>query len=218
MGPTQHFSDETVLLAEFNHRMCNTLQIIAAMVARCRRDPDGSATPVLLGELDERLRALGALHRLLVIPPPPKALENHCRKLCILLAQAFGRKDVTPWVVMEDLDLSPEQTFRLPLLVVELVTNVLKHSLADQDGGEIWVDLRQRRGDIELTVSDSRITPGPMFAPSRIVEAMAQALNGEAFVKDADGWVAGVLIPSDRKPIQVLQAVAGRISERRAPS
>src|SRR5207302_9550486 len=130
MGPTQRFSDDTVLLAEFNHRLFNTLQIIAAMVARCRRDTDGSAT-VWLGEPEERLRALGALHRLLVTTPPPETFENHCRKLCILLVRAFSREDVTPWVVMEDLDLSSEQTFRLPLLVVELVTNVLKHSLAD---------------------------------------------------------------------------------------
>jgi two-component sensor histidine kinase len=209
MGPTQRFSDETVLLAEFNHRLFNTLQVIAAMVARCRHDTEGSATPVLLGELEGRLRAVGALHRFLATTPPPEGFENHCRKLCILLVQAFGREDVTPWVVMEDLNLSPEQIFRLPLIVVELVTNVLKHSLADQNGGEIWVDLRQRRNVIELTVSDSRIAPGPMFAPSPIVKALAQGLNGEAFVKEAGGWVAGVLIPSDRKPMQVLQAPAG---------
>ena len=203
MGATQRFSDETVLLAEFNHRLFNTLQIITAMVAQCRRDTDGSATPVLLDELEARLRALGALHRLLAARPP-ESLENHCRKLCILLLKAFGREDVMPWVVMEDVDLSPEQTFRLPLLVVELVTNVLKHSLADQNGGVIWVDLRERRDDIELTVSDSRVTPGPMFHPSPIVKALAQGLNGEAFVKDAGGWVAGALIPSYRAPIQVL--------------
>jgi two-component sensor histidine kinase len=206
MGATQRFSDETVLLAEFNHRLFNTLQIIAAMVARCRRDTDGPATPVLLGELEERLRAFGALHRLLATTPLPEALENHCRELCILLVQGFGREDVMPWVVMEDVNLSPEQAFRLPLLVVELVTNVLKHSLADQNGGVIWVDLRQRRDDIELTVSDSRAAPGPTFAPSRIVKALAQGLNGEAFVKQAGGWVAGALIPSDHEPIQVLPA------------
>src|SRR5437879_10750676 len=111
MGPTQRYSDETVLLAEFNHRLFNTLQIIVAMVARCRRDADAAAIPVLLGELEERLRALGALHRLLAATPP-EAFEDHCRKLCILLVRAFGREDVTPWVVMEDVDLSPEQTFR----------------------------------------------------------------------------------------------------------
>jgi two-component sensor histidine kinase len=195
MGPTQRFSDETVLLAEFNHRLFNTLQIIAAVVAQCQRDADGSATPVLLGELEQRLRALGALHRLLA-STPSEVFENHCRKLCILLVRAFGREDVTPWVVMEDVNLSLEQTIRLALLVVELVTNVLKHSLAEQNGGVIWINLRQRREDIELTVGDSRITPGPLFAPSAIVEALAQSLNGEAFVKDSGGWVAGVLFPS----------------------
>jgi two-component sensor histidine kinase len=214
MGPAQRFNDETVLLAELSHRMSNTLQIIAAMVARCRRDTDGSASPLLLRELEERLRALGALHRLLTTAPPPEALENHCRKLCMLLVQAFGREDVALWVVMEDVDLSPEQRFRLPLLVVELVTNVLKHSLADQNGGVIWVNLRQRRDDIELAVSDSRITPGqPMFAPSPIVKAIAQGLNGEAFVKDAGGRIAGVLVPSAARrsaPVEWTEACQSR--------
>ena len=36
-----------------------------------------------------------------------------------------------------------------------------------------------------------------MFHPSPIVKALAQGLNGEAFVKDAGGWVAGARIPSD---------------------
>src|ERR1700755_2733738 len=100
MGSAQRFSDETVLLAEFNHRLCNTLQIIAAVVARCRRGADGCATPLLLGELEERLGALGAMHRLLAAAPAD-AFEAHCRKLCILLLQAFGREDVTLRVSME---------------------------------------------------------------------------------------------------------------------
>jgi two-component sensor histidine kinase len=194
MGPTRRFSDETVLLAEFNHRLCTTLQIIAAMMARCR-EANGCATAVALSEFEERLRTLGALHRLLATAPL-EALESHCRKVCILLVRAFGREDVTPVVAMDDVALTAEQMFRLPLLVAELVTNVLKHSLAEQNGGAIWVDLRRRGDDIELAVSDSRATPGPSFAPSPIVEALAQGLQGEAFVNDADGWVAGALIPS----------------------
>lgn len=94
MAPTQRFSHETALLAELNHRLFNTLQIIPELVARGRRDPDRTTTPDLLGELEERLRALGALHRLLAA---------------------------------KDINLSPEQAVRLPLLVVELVINVLKH-------------------------------------------------------------------------------------------
>jgi two-component sensor histidine kinase len=209
MSPTQ-CSNETVLLAELSHRLCNTLQIIAAIVARCRRDTDGSATPFLLNQLEERLRALGALHRLLTGAPPPEAFESHCRKLCILLVQAFGREDVAPWVVMEGVDLSPDQAFRLPLLVVELVTNVLKHSLTDQNGGVVWVNLRQRGDDIELIVGDSCITSGPMFPPSPIVKAMAEGLKGEAFVKHAGCRVAGVLIPSAARQSAPVQSAGER--------
>ncbi len=129
---------ETALLAEFNHRLFNTFQIIAAAVHQCRRDLTS------LVDLESRLVALGRLHRLLSRAAPRTGFEDHCRSLCGLLVQAFGRDDVTPCVVMEDLLLTPEQAYRLPLLVVELVTNVLKHSLKDQADGTIWIDLRVR--------------------------------------------------------------------------
>ena len=47
---------------------------------------------------------------------------------------------------MDEVGLEPEREGRLLLLVVELVTNALKHSKADRSG-IIWIDLR--RCDLE---------------------------------------------------------------------
>jgi two-component sensor histidine kinase len=211
MSPAQRIYDETVLLDEYHHRLFNMLQIIAMTVSHCRREADDRLAPVLLKQLEDRVYAFGALHRMLSMPAPTAGLDDHFRTLCLLLLRAFGRDDITPWVAMEDLDLSADQAQRLPLLVVELVTNVLKHSLADQQGGVIWVDLHARRGHVELSVSDSRTAPGPIFPPSRIVTALARGLHGEAFVKNAGGWVAGALFPfRSAARDMTLQAVALR--------
>jgi two-component sensor histidine kinase len=189
--------EEMALVAEFNHRIFNTFQVIACAIAQSRKALRDRADMTCLVDLQERLAALGRMHRLLSEPAPDGRLEDHCRLLCILLLQAFGREDVTPWVVMDDLDLSPIQTCGLPLLVVELVTNVLKHSLADQADGVVWVDLHVRGGHIELTVTDNRKAPLPVFGPSRIVSSLARMLHGEAFVCDSNGWIAGARIPHE---------------------
>ena len=187
--------DEMTLLAEFNHRLFNTLQIIASAIAQCRRDLCDRGDMTSLAELEARLKALGRMHQLLSRPAPDFQLENHCRCLCILLVQAFGREDVTPWVVMDDVNFSPMQAFSVPLMVIELVTNVLKHSLADQADSMVWVDLRARGDQIELTVTDNRKVPIPLCAPSSIVSALARKLHGEAFAHHGHGWVAGARIP-----------------------
>ena len=71
----------------------------------------------------------------------------------------FGREDITPYVHMNDAELSAGQAFWMSLIVTELVANALKHSLAREEGGSIWIDLRRlRRQEVELTVSDSSST------------------------------------------------------------
>ena len=188
--------EEMALLAEFHHRLFNTLQIIASAVAQCRKDLRDRADLTSLVDLEERLAALGRMHRLLSRPAPQVGLEDHCRSLCILLARAFGREDVTLRVAMDDLNLSSIQAYSVPLLVVELVTNVLKHSLADQAHGIVWVDLHVRAGHIEVTVTDNCKAPLAVFEPSWIVSTLAENLHGEAFVCDSNGWIAGARIPS----------------------
>jgi two-component sensor histidine kinase len=205
--------DDTVILAEWNHRLFNTFQVLVNAIERYQRQGCGEATKVMLLDLETRLHAFAQLYYLLAAPRLDGDFEDRCRTLCGLLVRAFGREDVRPCVVMEKLTLTDGQAFRLALLVVELVTNVLKHSLADGPG-VVWVDLRARGGQIELSVSDSRKEPVALFAPSRIVQALAQALDGEAFVIDNAGCVAGVRMPAaptmEILPLRGRQRCGGR--------
>ena len=190
------------LLRELNHRHFNSLQLIAMALARCAGQPTPAQTQATVTELVNRLHVHASLHRLLSQAPDPELLESHCLALCSNLVRMFGRKDVTPYVRVEQVDLSAVQAFWISLLVAELVTNVLKHSLVDDQGGTIWVDMLSVRPDeVELRVSDSRRAPRkrrPGRGPS-IVGALVEILSGTIDVLCDDAYVTRICLPLEAK-------------------
>ena len=159
-----------VLIRELNHRHVNYLQLIAITLARCAGQPTSTQVQTKLADVVNRLHAHASSNRLLSDAPEAGLLESHCLALCSNLVRMFGRDDVTtPYVRMDRVDLSAVQAFWISLLVAELMTNVLKHSLADDQGGTIWVVILNVRPDeVELRVSDRRKAPlRPWTGPSR---------------------------------------------------
>ncbi len=194
MGAFEFADEEVTLLVEFNHRLFNTLQVIASQVAYCSRPGGPGSVRPRLQALEHRVQALAALHRLLAFPAPD-GFEDHCRTLCRLLIEAFGRSGVTSGVRVGALEIGRREERYLALLVVELVTNVLKHSLTEDQDGVVWIDLQVQRGGLELSVCDSRKAPVRVFEPSRVVQALARALGGHASVCDRGGYTVVVRLP-----------------------
>ncbi len=190
--------DEFVLLRELNHRHLNGLQSIVTAIARLRREPTLARTKARLADLEERIFAHASLHKLLSDAPRPEQLEIHCLALCFNLVRMYGREDITPYVHLDAAELSAIQTFWLSLLVVELVTNVLKHSLAEEQGGTIWVDMRLlEQREVELTVCDSRrsLLADRAIREPAIANALVQILAGKIDVLRDDGFVIRVRFP-----------------------
>jgi two-component sensor histidine kinase len=194
--------EAVVLLRELNHRHFNNLQLIAIGLARCAGQPTPAQTQTKLAELANRLHAHASLNRLLSDAPDPALLKSHWLALCSNLARMFGREDVTPYVRIDHADLSAVQAFWISLLVAELVTNILKHSLADDLGGTIWVDMLNVRPDeVELRVCDSRKAP-LKIQPSRdpsIVGALVEILSGTIDVLCDDSYVTRICVPLETK-------------------
>jgi two-component sensor histidine kinase len=190
--------DEFVLLRELNHRHFNGLQAIANSISRCGREPTLAQTHARLADLEERIAAHASLHRLLSDAPLPGLLEIHCLALCFNLIRMFGREDVTPYVHTDEVELSAVQAFLMSLLVAELVTNVLKHSLAQEQGGTIWIDMRcVQQSEVELTVCDSSKVSldDRAIREPRIATALVQILSGKIDVLRDDGYVTRVRFP-----------------------
>jgi two-component sensor histidine kinase len=194
--------DEFVLLRELNHRHFNGLQLIANAIARCGREPTLAQAQASLADLEERIFAHASLHKLLSDAPCPGLLETHCLALCFTLVRMFGREDVAPYVHVEDVPLSAAQAFWMSLLVAELVTNALKHSLAQKQGGTIWIDMRRmQQCEVELTVCDSgkASLDDRAIREPRIANALVKILSGKIDILRDDGYVTRVRFPLETK-------------------
>lgn len=179
-----------ILMSELNHRWYNGLQVIAASLRLF--GSDGRAMSDLCGQL----QAQAALHRRLSGPPPCDELERYCRALCLDVLLAFGRTEITPRVSMAAVLLSPRCARHLGLLVVELMTNALKHGRAPTENGVVSVTLRPVGADLELVVADNFAPPAaPLCATPRIALALAETLGGALTVEAAPGYVTRVHFP-----------------------
>jgi two-component sensor histidine kinase len=168
-----------VLLAEMSHRWFNGLQVINAALQRCRRD-SGDSTSIrrTLADLCEQVQAMAALHRRLSSRRAADMdLERQCRALCTDTLRSFGRGDIALAVSAIDTPITPRCEQRFALLLVELVTNALKHGHPPETGAAMSIHLRGVSDqELELVVSDNFGPPPFDVAP---VPAFAAALAAE---------------------------------------
>lgn len=161
---------------------------------------DGDATVGGCGHLVRaaiQIDAVTALYRRLSRPPHRDvSIEDHCRALCCDLVLALGRLDITPRVAMCNAPLSPGRRFRLAILVVELMAEVVTGD-APRGGDTVWVTLKPSRdGWLELSVAGNFDPPiaRPAPGPSRL-ETLVRVLSGELIPAAGSGDTIRVRFP-----------------------
>lgn len=184
-----------LLVTEIHHRVMNSFQVISALAQRCSRVREIDDLPPVLDDLADRLAAFAAVHRQLAMPPSGY-FADYCSTLGTNLVAAFGRSDAIH-VMMDAIDLPESWLARVALIVAELLTNCLKHSLSSTVSGSIRLDLRVSHDRLVIEAQDSAAGPIPQRAPkpSRVVSALSASLGGEACVVDRQGYCARVTLP-----------------------
>lgn len=139
MDVTERLHDlqaRTTLLHEVDHRVKNTLQMIAALVAtQMLAVPDGPARETLAATL-RRIETLATLHRRLHQSDDVTqvAITDVVEDIVTDLLGAAGRPDVAVTLDLAPLRVPAEAAAPLALIVNELVTNALKHAFPDRPG------------------------------------------------------------------------------------
>lgn len=186
-----------LILQEQSHRFFNSLQVIDSLLSEIGRS-GACDTAGALRELRARVHALSQLHRRIALPVvSAEFLEDQCRDLCQDLIRCFGRNDMTAWVDVRGVHMSEGRLSRLVLLIVELVTNALKHCRSD-GAGVVWVDLKPRGVRCaELTVCDNGASSAQGMAPPklRMARALADSLGGVLQVTVGEGFGVRVRFP-----------------------
>ena len=176
-----------ILLSEVNHRVANSLAIVAGMVGLQARAAASEEARQILSETRTRINAVALVHKKLYTSSDVRfvAMEDYLPTLLEQLEAsmrqdghgAILRKEIAP------LKLPTDQTVSLGVIAAEWVTNAFKYAYPE-GRGEIRVLLKGGDGDpVELLVEDDGIGRSPDASPrgtglgTGLVSAMAQSLG-----------------------------------------
>jgi two-component sensor histidine kinase len=185
--------EKAILYQELQHRVANSLQIIASVLMQSARRIPSEQTRSYLYDAHSRVMSVAALQSQLVAS---RVGEVQLRAYFTELCQSIGasmiqdhdklklRVEADESVAMADASVS------LGLIVTELVINALKHAFPRDRGGAILVSYKSRASDWTLSVRDDGVGRPVGQPPSKglgtsIVEALARQLHATVEMSDA---------------------------------
>jgi two-component sensor histidine kinase len=186
-------AERSVLLRELQHRVANSLQIIASILLLSARRVQSEETRAHLQAAHGRVMSLAAVQEQLAQSSTVDVdVRSYFTQLCESLAASMIRdpEKASIEVRADGGTLTSEVSVSLGLIVTELVINSLKHAFPTGEG-KITVAYRVNGSDWTLSVGDDGIgMPASALKTkaglgSSLVEALAKQLNARILVADA---------------------------------
>ncbi len=168
---------QKILLKEINHRVKNSLQLVASVLTlQAADDPQLGQR---LKEASSRIMAIGRAHDRLYRGPQVEKIElaDYLSDIC------HDLNEVTPncEVCLEasgPLLLDTDRAITVALAVTELVSNAAKHAYPASQHGLIWVRLAQVDGDVvRVSVRDEGVGLPPDFGIAKKVGLGMRLVN-----------------------------------------
>jgi len=152
--------EKSVLLQELQHRVANSLQIIASVLMQSARKTPSDELRDHLTNAHNRVMSVAELQRQLAVSSlTDVAMKPYLGQLCQSIgASMIADHDQLSIVVDADNSTASSNTsVSMGLIVTELVINALKHAFPDQRQGEIKVGYHAGAEGWALTVADDGV-------------------------------------------------------------
>src|SRR5690349_9405150 len=150
-----------LLLREMNHRINNSLQIIASILLLKAHTVQSAETRRHLQDAHERVMSVAAVQEQLHPTPFGTQIEvrNYLTKLCESLAASMILDDqpITLRVEAGEGTTTSEQAVSMGLIATELTINALKHAFPGRARGNIVVGFESTASAWRLAVSDDGV-------------------------------------------------------------
>jgi two-component sensor histidine kinase len=178
-------AEREVLLREVNHRVGNSLQIIASLLHLQANSSTQEDVKAALTNAVGRVAAVAQVHRRLYTSHDLKnVLLNQYLDALLedLRRSAEGNKMSRMTLKAEPIEIDPDRAVAIGIIVNELVMNAVKYAYPD-GAGPIHVELAAQGDDVMLSISDNGVglnvktDPRSTGMGQRIVAAMASKLD-----------------------------------------
>ena len=193
--------EKAVLIMEIQHRIANSLQIIASLIMQSARNVPSDEIRGHLHAAHDRVISIAALQKHLAVSDNDTVeMGTYLNQLCqSLSASTIGNHDQLSIKVKADQSvLDGSNSVCIGLIVTELVINAVKHAFPAGRTGTIKIDFQSHGADWTLCVRDDGVgLPPNRGAPglgTSIVEALARQLNGAATWKSASPGTRSTLL------------------------
>jgi two-component sensor histidine kinase len=177
-----------ILLKEINHRVKNSLQVVAAML-RLQSSASGDAQlRESLAEASSRVFTVGRAYERLAYNADFETIElvAYIREVCADLD-----KEILPsrlhLEAPETIEFAADRAILVALIINELVLNAARHAYPDRPGETIWVSIaRAEPGVLLASVRDEGVGLPADFDPQKskrlgalLVTSLSKQLNAE---------------------------------------
>lgn len=210
-------AERAVLIREVNHRVGNSLQIIAALLHLQSSAATSEEVKMALAGANRRVMAVAQVHRRLYTSDDVQsvALDQY---LAALVSDLRGSAEdgVATQLSLEaePVEVDPDKAVAVGVVVTELVLNAVKYAYPDGNG-PIRVKLASANGlRVILSVEDDGVGRGPVVPDGAkgglgrmIVKAMATKLSAE-WAQDETHQGMRVTLSFDRQIAQPQPSVA----------
>ena len=199
--------EKDMLLEELQHRVANSLQIIASILLIKARTVQSEETRLQLEDAHKRVLSVAAVQKHLHATGHGRAIEidTYLSKLCETLAESMigDSRPITLKVIADAGTVMSSQAVSIGLVVTELVMNALKHAFpGEKSHAAILVSYKVADTDWKLTISDNGIgKPDPEVSQQKgegglgtsLVQALTKQLGAQLdIVSDSRGTTVSI--------------------------
>ncbi len=181
---------QLVLLREVNHRVANSLQLIASLVHMQAGAVKDQAAQSALRDTQARISAIMQIHRRLYTSDNVEFVDmaEYLEGLVSELHQSLtsSHRNLPIRLTAESVTLGTDKAVALGVIVAELVTNACKYAYGEGEDGEIRIALTHvSPGTLRLVVEDDGrgfaegVAPTGTGLGQKVIGAMAQSLDAK---------------------------------------
>ena len=182
-----------VLLSEINHRVKNSLQLVASMFSLQAGSTQDATVAQSLKEAVSRVTAVARIHERLYRSSDVRTIDltSYIGDICGDLAELIPRCHIA-YSGDQSIRMATDRAVRVALLATELMTNAVKHAYPEGQTGQVHVQLTCTEGGdvVTLSVRDEGNGLPASFDPTRssglgmrIINAMVAQTKGKLLVR-----------------------------------